>query len=138
MIFHNYLKVTSPYQAGILDLKGPGGSLIGSPVITFDQQQSGSQAGDWKALLEAIKFTDKGNIEIRLSRNNNDELIIEISDTGIGIEPGVGLYAVQTAVSSDFEPIMAVTLLLGFCFMLANFFIDILYGLLDPRLRRNA
>jgi len=58
MIFHNYLKVTSPYQAGILDLKGPGGSLIGSPVITFDQQQSGSQAGDWKALLEAIKFTD--------------------------------------------------------------------------------
>jgi peptide/nickel transport system permease protein len=52
--------------------------------------------------------------------------------------PGVGLYAVQTAVSSDFEPIMAVTLLLGFCFMLANFFIDILYGLLDPRLRRNA
>ncbi len=52
--------------------------------------------------------------------------------------PGVGLYAVQTAVSSDFEPIMAVTLLLGFCFMLANFIIDILYGLLDPRLRRNA
>ncbi len=52
--------------------------------------------------------------------------------------PGVGLYAVQTAISSDFEPIMAVTLLLGFCFMFANFIIDILYGLLDPRLRRNA
>ncbi len=58
MIFHNYLKVTSPYQAGILDLKGPGGSLIGSPVITFDQQQGVSQIGDWKALLEAINFTD--------------------------------------------------------------------------------
>jgi peptide/nickel transport system permease protein len=52
--------------------------------------------------------------------------------------PGVGLYAVQTAVSSDFEPIMAVTLLLGFCFMLANFIIDILYSLLDPRLRGNS
>jgi len=49
--------------------------------------------------------------------------------------PGVGLYAVQTAVASDFEPIMAVTLLLGFFFMLANFVIDICYGLLDPRLR---
>jgi len=36
-IFHNYLKVTSPYQAGIMDLKGPGGSLIGFPVITFDR-----------------------------------------------------------------------------------------------------
>ncbi|MBE9509753.1 MAG: VCBS repeat-containing protein [Bacteroidetes bacterium] len=58
MIFHNYLKVTSPYQAGILDLKGPGGSLVGAPVITFDQQQSKSQAGDWKTLLEAINFTD--------------------------------------------------------------------------------
>ena len=33
----------------------------------------------------AIKFTDKGNVEINLSRNNNDELIIEISDTGVGI-----------------------------------------------------
>jgi peptide/nickel transport system permease protein len=49
--------------------------------------------------------------------------------------PGVGLYAVQTAVSSDFEPIMAVTLLLGFFFMLANFIVDILYNLLDPRLQ---
>ncbi len=58
MIFHNYLKVTSPYQAGILDLKGPGGSLVGSPVIIFDQQQGISQAGDWKTRLEAIKFTD--------------------------------------------------------------------------------
>src|SRR5665647_2695710 len=37
-IFHNYLKVTSPYQAGIMDLKGPGGSLIGFPLITYDQQ----------------------------------------------------------------------------------------------------
>lgn len=49
--------------------------------------------------------------------------------------PGVGLYAVQTAVSSDFEPIMAVTLLLGFFFMVANFIVDILYSLLDPRLQ---
>ncbi len=58
MIFHNYLKVTSPYQAGILDLKGPGGSLIGFPVITFDQQQGNTRMMDWQAVLEAIKFTD--------------------------------------------------------------------------------
>ena len=58
MIFHNYLKVTSPYQAGILDLKGPGGSLVGSPVITFDKQKKSASGGDWKALLAAIKFTD--------------------------------------------------------------------------------
>jgi tetratricopeptide (TPR) repeat protein len=58
MIFHNYVKVTTPYQAGMMDLKGPGGALVGSPVITFDQQQLGFKAADWKAALAAIKFTD--------------------------------------------------------------------------------
>lgn len=49
--------------------------------------------------------------------------------------PGVGLYAVEAAVASDFEPIVAVTVLLGFMFMLANLAIDIVYGILDPRVR---
>ncbi|NOY36377.1 MAG: tetratricopeptide repeat protein [Chlorobi bacterium] len=57
MIFHNYLKVTAPYQAGILELKGPEG-FIGSPVITFDQNKTTSQVSDWKAVLAAIRFTD--------------------------------------------------------------------------------
>jgi tetratricopeptide (TPR) repeat protein len=56
-IFHNYLKVTSPYQAGIMDLKGPGGSLIGFPLITFDQQSS-SSVSEKGSLLETIKFTE--------------------------------------------------------------------------------
>jgi tetratricopeptide (TPR) repeat protein len=56
-IFHNYLKVTSPYQAGIMDLKGPGGSLIGFPLITYDQQPESASAEN-KSLLDVIKFTD--------------------------------------------------------------------------------
>src|SRR5665647_954195 len=56
-IFHNYLKVTSPYQAGIMELKGPGGSLIGFPLITYDQQTS-SQTTDNKSILNVIKFTN--------------------------------------------------------------------------------
>ncbi len=56
-IFHNYLKVTSPYQAGIMDLKGPGGSLIGFPVITFDRQLS-THTVENESLLDVIKFTD--------------------------------------------------------------------------------
>lgn len=56
MIFHNYLKVTSPYQAGIMDLKGPGGSLVGFPLITFDQEIF-SQSVDSKMVLGAIRFT---------------------------------------------------------------------------------
>lgn len=56
-IFHNYLKVTSPYQAGIMELKGPGGSLIGFPVITFDRQPS-TRTSENESLLDVIKFTD--------------------------------------------------------------------------------
>jgi DNA-binding SARP family transcriptional activator len=56
-IFHNYLKVTSPYQSGIMDLKGPGGALIGFPLITYDQQPVTS-ASENKSILDLIKFTD--------------------------------------------------------------------------------
>ncbi len=57
-IFHNYLKVTSPYQAGIMDLKGPGGSLIGFPVITFDRQSSSSRKIENTSLLDIISYKD--------------------------------------------------------------------------------
>lgn len=57
MIFHNYMKVTPPYQAGILELKGPEG-FVGSPVITFDKTKTPPQLSDWKAVLAAIKFRD--------------------------------------------------------------------------------
>ena len=49
--------------------------------------------------------------------------------------PGIGLYAVASAVASDFQPIMGVTLLIGLNFMLANFLVDLAYGWLDPRVR---
>lgn len=49
--------------------------------------------------------------------------------------PGIGLYAVQSAVSSDFQPIMGATLLIGLNFMVANLWVDLIYGFLDPRVR---
>jgi len=52
--------------------------------------------------------------------------------------PGIGLYAVNAAVSSDFQPIMGVTLLIGLNFMLANLLVDLAYGWLDPRVRRRS
>lgn len=55
--FHNYMKVTSPYQAGIMDLKGPGGSLIGFPLITYNQRLI-TQVVENKSLLDIIKFTE--------------------------------------------------------------------------------
>jgi peptide/nickel transport system permease protein len=49
--------------------------------------------------------------------------------------PGIGLYAVQSSVASDFMPVMAVTLVIGLNFALANLLVDLLYGVLDPRVR---
>jgi peptide/nickel transport system permease protein len=49
--------------------------------------------------------------------------------------PGIGLYAVSSAIASDFKPVMGVTLSIGVTFMLANLLIDLAYGWLDPRTR---
>jgi len=49
--------------------------------------------------------------------------------------PGIGLYAVPSAIASDFKPVMGVTLSVGVTFMLANLAIDLAYGWLDPRTR---
>lgn len=55
-IFHNYMKVTPSYQAGMTDLKGPGGSLIGFPLITFDRQTLTSST-EGESIAESIRFT---------------------------------------------------------------------------------
>jgi peptide/nickel transport system permease protein len=49
--------------------------------------------------------------------------------------PGIGLYAVSSAIASDFKPVMGVTLAIGVTFMLSNLLIDLAYGWLDPRTR---
>jgi len=49
--------------------------------------------------------------------------------------PGIGLYAVQSVINFDFEPIMGVTLLVGILFILLNLAVDLFYGVLDPRIR---
>ncbi|HTE82741.1 MAG TPA: ABC transporter permease [Reyranella sp.] len=49
--------------------------------------------------------------------------------------PGIGLYAVSSAIAGDFKPVMGVTLIVGLNFMLVNLGVDLLYGVLDPRLR---
>lgn len=57
IIFHNYLKVTAPYQAGMMDLKGPGGSLVGFPLISFDGD-SFTQTAASKSTVSTMKFTN--------------------------------------------------------------------------------
>ena len=50
--------------------------------------------------------------------------------------PGVGRLAVQAIQERDFPVVQAVVLLAGMVFVVINLITDILYPLLDPRIRR--
>lgn len=49
--------------------------------------------------------------------------------------PGMGLYAVESSLRLDFQPIMGITVIYGIVFSLINIFTDMIYGILDPRIR---
>jgi peptide/nickel transport system permease protein len=47
--------------------------------------------------------------------------------------PGLGLYAVNAILRSDYNAIMGFTLITGAVFILVNLIVDIVHGLIDPR-----
>jgi peptide/nickel transport system permease protein len=49
--------------------------------------------------------------------------------------PGIGMYAYKSATSLDFPAIIGVALLLAVNFVVINLIIDLLYGVIDPRVR---
>jgi peptide/nickel transport system permease protein len=49
--------------------------------------------------------------------------------------PGIGLYAVKSAMTLDFQPIMGITLFVGLLFTIVNLLVDLSYGIIDPRIR---
>lgn len=49
--------------------------------------------------------------------------------------PGIGLYAVNSALTLDFMPIMGIALVYGVVFSMINLTVDVLYGFVDPRIR---
>jgi ABC-type dipeptide/oligopeptide/nickel transport system permease component len=49
--------------------------------------------------------------------------------------PGIGSYALQGMMVSDYAPIQGFVLLMGGLYVMLNLIIDILYGLIDPRIQ---
>ncbi len=49
--------------------------------------------------------------------------------------PGIGQYAYLAATNLDFPAICGVSLLIALIYVVVNLFIDILYGIIDPRIR---
>lgn len=84
----------------------------------------------WLALKNAMLPT-LAMIGLRLGWTLGSSFLVET----VFDWPGIGLYAVSSAIASDFKPVMGVTLAIGVTFMLANLAIDLAYAWLDPRTR---
>ena len=52
--------------------------------------------------------------------------------------PGIGNYAVDSIMTSDFPAVMGTTIMFAGTYILVNFIVDLLYGYFDPRLAFTA
>jgi ABC-type dipeptide/oligopeptide/nickel transport system permease component len=52
--------------------------------------------------------------------------------------PGIGSYAVEALIASDFAPVQGFVFTMAVMYVALNLLIDILYGLIDPRMRLEA
>jgi peptide/nickel transport system permease protein len=52
--------------------------------------------------------------------------------------PGIGSYAVEALLASDFAPVQGFVLTMAILYVVINLAIDILYGVIDPRVRLEA
>jgi ABC-type dipeptide/oligopeptide/nickel transport system permease component len=52
--------------------------------------------------------------------------------------PGIGSYAVEALISSDFAPVQGFVLTMAILYVALNLIIDVLYGVIDPRVRLEA
>jgi peptide/nickel transport system permease protein len=49
--------------------------------------------------------------------------------------PGIGSYAVEALITSDFAPVQGFVLTMAILYVVLNLIIDLLYGVIDPRVR---
>ncbi|MGU3493206.1 ABC transporter permease [Xanthobacteraceae bacterium A53D] len=52
--------------------------------------------------------------------------------------PGIGSYAVEALISSDFAPVQGFVLAMAILYVALNLIIDLAYGIIDPRARSEA
>jgi len=52
--------------------------------------------------------------------------------------PGIGSFAVEALIASDFAPVQGFVLTMAIMYVILNLLIDLLYGFIDPRVRVDA
>jgi len=84
----------------------------------------------WKHVLRNALISTVTMIGLRFGWTLGGTILVET----VFDWPGLGLYAVTSATHSDFQPIMGTALLIGVCFTIANLLVDLMYGLLNPKI----
>lgn len=78
LAFHNVMRTTPIYQQGLLALRGPGGVLLGFPVVTFSETL-GAGVRDPETVLAALRFTDVTET-VGLPRGGTDGGALAVAD----------------------------------------------------------
>jgi peptide/nickel transport system permease protein len=52
--------------------------------------------------------------------------------------PGIGSYAIEALIASDYAPVQGFVLTMALLYVLLNLAIDLVYGVVDPRVRLSA
>jgi peptide/nickel transport system permease protein len=60
-----------------------------------------------------------------------------VVETVFGI-PGIGQLVVNSVTRKDYPVVQGIVLVVGFIYICLNFFVDLLYGVVDPRIRVSA
>ena len=101
--------------------RGGGGGGTGNPRTT----EAASSAG-WRALLPVVSYLGPAAAALLTG-----SVVIE-SIFGI---PGVGRYFVQGALNRDYTLVMGTVVIIAAFVVVFNLIVDLLYALLDPKVR---
>jgi tetratricopeptide (TPR) repeat protein len=58
IMFHNYMKTSTIFQAGMAEFEGPGENLNGFPIIAYDPMILWNVAEEAKSIVEMMSFKD--------------------------------------------------------------------------------
>ncbi len=117
--------ITRFTRAGVLD-------TLQKDFVTYERAQ-GYPAGAliWKFVLRNSIVAAITQIGLLFGSLIAGAVVVET----IFDWPGVGFYTVQAILTADTKVMLAVTLLIGVIYAVVNILVDVVHGLVDPRLR---
>ena len=99
MKFHNLLKLSSLYQSSVKELKGPGGALIGFPIITLSSSTAAIQEGE--SILAVMRFTDAtASAELTMEARANNSYQTSMATGDYDNDGDIDIYFARRSITS--------------------------------------